>query len=425
MLEAKITKHNRPGTEANRSGDHVSRMTFQPGAQIFREGEAGTNAFLIESGKVSVTSLRQGHQEQMALLGPGELFGVVALIDGEMRLSTATALAVTVVTVIDRREVLDKLDHADPLLNLFLRNVLQRLRVAHDRMRGRRGGIIAVGNGDGRGDRSYSQQHARALRQLKLQQDLAQGLQRREFELYYQPIFELEGRHIAGFEALVRWRHPDRGLLLPQDFIGLAEDTGLIVPLGDWVLEEACQALLRFGDRHRLGAPGPGAKPPFISINVSTRQFSTPDLLPRISDVLGKTGVDPTRVKLEITESLLMENPDLAAMVLDGVKKLGVRTAIDDFGTGYSSLGYLHRFPIDAIKIDGSFIGTMMDNAGSMEIVRAVTGLARNLGLDIVAEGIETSEQLAVLRALDCALGQGFLVAKPMPAAKALELISE
>jgi len=185
----------------------------------------------------------------------------------------------------------------------------------------------------------------------------------------------------------VRWNHSERGLLYPADFIAFAEESGSIIPIGLWVLEEACRALRGFQDK--LDTCNETAVPLFIAFNLSSRQFSDIDLVRNISNIIDTTGVNPEQIKMEITESLLMDNPARAAVTLNGIKAMGLEVAIDDFGTGYSSLSYLHRFQIDTLKIDRSFVSTATMNAGSMEVVRAVAGLARSLGLDIVAEGVE------------------------------------
>jgi EAL domain-containing protein (putative c-di-GMP-specific phosphodiesterase class I) len=254
----------------------------------------------------------------------------------------------------------------------------------------------------------------RAMRKLKFEDQINKALVNGEFELHYQPILDLRSGTTAGVEALLRWNHPERGLIYPKDFIGFSEETGLIIPMGLWVLEESCAALMRF--QEIFTQSNPDAPPFFMSINLSSRQFSDIDLVRNISNIIDETGVNPEQIKLEITESLLMDNPSRAAVTLNGVKALGLEIAIDDFGTGYSSLSYLHRFHIDTLKIDRSFVSTATMNAGSMEIVRAVAGLAHNLGLDIVAEGIEQPGQVTLLRDLQCEYGQGYFFSVPVAA---------
>ena len=253
--------------------------------------------------------------------------------------------------------------------------------------------------------------HARVVAQMTLENDLRRALDRQEFCLYYQPIVSLETGRISGFEALVRWNHPVRGLVAPNDFIPLAEETGIIVPLGLWVLEAACRQMREW---HALSPIHAGLK---LSVNLSGRQFAQPDLFERITRVLVETNFDPRCLQLEITESVIMANAKLIVSTMGALRDLGAEIAIDDFGTGYSSLSYLQRFPIHTLKIDRSFIsqeGT--DDRENDEIVRTIILLARNMGKDVVAEGVETEGQLARLRELRCAYGQGYIFSRPQTA---------
>ncbi len=208
----------------------------------------------------------------------------------------------------------------------------------------------------------------------------------------------------------MRWEHPERGLISPAEFIPVAEETGLIVPLGQWVLEQACCQTRQW----QLQSVANSALT--LSVNLSGKQLSQGDLSLQIQEVLDRTNFDPRALKLEITESVVMDNPDLAIRILNQLHDLGIELSIDDFGTGYSSLSYLHRFPVNNLKIDRSFISGMGLGDENLEIVRTITMLARNLGMKVIAEGIETKEQLAQLRALSCELGQGYLFSKPMDA---------
>lgn len=238
-----------------------------------------------------------------------------------------------------------------------------------------------------------------------------------ELQLHYQPIVSLESDKIVGFEALVRWQHPTRGLISPAEFIPLAEDTGLIIALGRWVLEEACRQL-------RVWQVQFPAQPPLtISVNLSVKQFAQVNLVEQISQILQQTNLPPCSLKLEITESLLMENQESVTVVIQQLKALGVSLSLDDFGTGYSSLNYLHRFPIDTLKIDRSFVSRMEFGNESWEIVRAIAMLTNALDIDVIAEGIETKEQLAQLSTLDCKYGQGYFFSKPLDSATATALI--
>ncbi len=400
--------------------ESVYREEHQPGAQIFREGEPGNCAYVIERGAVEISSLRQGRKISISQLGEGDLFGEMALIDGEVLTGTAIATEETVLVVISLDQLREKFEHADPLLSFFVRNVLERFRTFQSRILGETeqdSPTAALLNAD----MSLTRHRERAMRKIRFEDQINKALINGEFEIHYQPILDLRNGTMAGVEALLRWNHPERGLLYPKDFIGFAEETGLIIPMGLWVFEQSCRALLRF--QTRIEELGGDTAPFFISVNLSSRQFSDIDLVRNMSQIIDETGVNPEQIKLEITESLLMDNPARAAVTLNGVKALGLEIAIDDFGTGYSSLSYLHRFHMDTLKIDRSFVSTATINGGSMEVVRAIAGLAHNLGLDIVGEGIEQPEQVTLLRDLQREYGQGYFFSKPVAASSILARI--
>jgi diguanylate cyclase (GGDEF)-like protein len=258
--------------------------------------------------------------------------------------------------------------------------------------------------------------HAQVLSVLTLENDLRRAVARGEFVLHYQPIVAVHDRRPTGFEALLRWQHPERGLLDPGEFIQIAEDTGLILPIGWWVLEEAAEQLKRWID---AGAAGPEV---VIAVNLSGRQFAQLDLVARVDEILGRVGLPAVNLKLEITESAMMADAELTASMLRELRDRGVRISIDDFGTGYSSLGYLHRFPVDTLKIDRSFIARLSAGNGN-ELVRAVVALADTLGLMAIAEGVETNEQLQWLEVNGCRYAQGFLFSAPVAAASAERLL--
>jgi diguanylate cyclase (GGDEF)-like protein len=245
---------------------------------------------------------------------------------------------------------------------------------------------------------------------LMLENDLRRALERREFELHYQPKVELAEGRVVGMEALVRWRHPKRGLVAPDQFIPLAEDTGLILPIGAWVINEACRQNKAWQDA--------GLPPLRMAVNISGVQFRQKNLLEDIALALGNTGLAPECLEVEITESVVMQNASDTIVTLEKLSQMGVHVSIDDFGTGYSSLSYLKRFPLDKLKIDRSFIRDVSNDMEDAAIVRATVGLAHNLRLRVVAEGVETAEQLAFLRALGCDEYQGYYKSKPLPAAE-------
>jgi diguanylate cyclase (GGDEF)-like protein len=261
-----------------------------------------------------------------------------------------------------------------------------------------------------------AEMHAGVLARLELRADLQRALAEGQFTLLYQPIVRLADEALAGMEALIRWQHPHRGTVLPEEFIQLAEETGLIIPIGRWALREACATAVA------LGRELPEAEPPHMSVNVSVKQLQQADIVADVREALALTGLEASLLTLEITESMLMDNPEVAAVTLAELRSLGVRIAMDDFGTGYSSLGYLSRFPVDVIKMDRSFMrpGTTPE---ALDLSSAVVAMGSSLALEVVAEGMEREEQLQRLRELGCEFGQGFHFAAPMDAERMLAYV--
>jgi diguanylate cyclase (GGDEF)-like protein/PAS domain S-box-containing protein len=257
----------------------------------------------------------------------------------------------------------------------------------------------------------------RALKQLVLESNLRGALERSEFVVHYQPQVTIPDFHLIGMEALVRWRHPSLGLLYPCDFVPVAEDSGLIIALGEWVMRNACLQNKAWQDA--------GLAPMRLSVNFSARQFQQPAFINSVAEILKETNLDPRWLELEITESSIMKEPDQAIEKLHELKLMGIRVAIDDFGTGYSSLNYLKRFPIDTLKIDKSFVADVCKDPHDTAIVRAIITLGHALDLTVVAEGVETQEQLKYLSSLGCDLVQGFLFSKSLPAPVFEELLVE
>jgi EAL domain-containing protein (putative c-di-GMP-specific phosphodiesterase class I) len=249
--------------------------------------------------------------------------------------------------------------------------------------------------------------NARALERLELEHGLRRAVERNEFVVHYQPEVSLATGRIVGFEALVRWKHPERGLLPPEQFIPLAEETGLIVPIGEAVLKEACRQAKEWHEQ-RL------SDPPAVCVNLSARQFREPGLVDTVAHMMDEAKLEPRHLYLEITESTAMSDALATAATLEELQDLGVRTIIDDFGTGYSSLSYLERFPVDYVKIERSFVGGLGKHSRAETLGSAIISLAHALGLKVIAEGVETEEQLDYLRELGCDLAQGYYFASPL-----------
>jgi diguanylate cyclase (GGDEF)-like protein/PAS domain S-box-containing protein len=250
--------------------------------------------------------------------------------------------------------------------------------------------------------------HEQAVAKLELETNLRLAVERGEFILHFQPIVSLQTGRTAGFEALIRWQHPERGLLTPDDFIGMAEETGLIVPIGWWTLEEAARRAREWWDEDRQG--------PYVAVNLSATQFSQPDLISKVHGILARAGAPPASIRLELTENVIMKQAESTVRTLEGLRALGISLMIDDFGTGYSSLSYLHRFAAQALKIDEAFTAGVGPNGENSEIVRTIVALADELGMEVVAEGVETPDQLRIVRILGCASAQGYYLARPAEA---------
>jgi diguanylate cyclase (GGDEF)-like protein/PAS domain S-box-containing protein len=264
-----------------------------------------------------------------------------------------------------------------------------------------------------------AEMRAGALRRLEVERELRHALEREELELHYQPLIALRSGEITGLEALVRWRHPQRGLLDPGDFVSIAEDSGMIESIGRWVQESACRQVLEW---HELR---PDQRPFDISVNLSARQVTNRELAATIEEILARAGLDPVHLRLEITESVLVEESATATGTLEALSEIGVGLVLDDFGTGYSSLAYLNRFPFDALKIDRSFIDALGVEQERTAIVEAIIGMARALSLDVIAEGVENEAQLSELRRLSCDYAQGHFFSRPLPPEKISGLLTE
>jgi len=387
-----------------------SHVTYKKGTVIFSESEAGSCAYIITKGKVNLYILVDGESTLISTLDKGQVFGEMSLIDNQIRSATAKAAEDSELIAISRSYFNEKLQSADEFILLLLNITLERYREMRVRLENisseetiNREHLLVCQKTHSKLKETLNTTH-----QLELENNLRKAFEQKHLELFYQPIISLETNQIAGCEALIRWRHPEQGLIPPIEFIGLAEESGLIVPIGLWIIEEACMALNQF---NKLSAENLS----FISINLSGRQFTPPDLVENIKQIFGKHKIDPDKIKFEITESILMANPIKSVNTLNEIKDLGSHIAIDDFGTGYSSFSYLHRFPIDSLKIDQSFTSTMQDNQKSFEIVRSLCALASSLDMSIIAEGIEHEWENTNLKKLKAEYGQGYLYSKPLP----------
>ena len=402
---------------------HVKRQQFKAGDIIFNEGDIRDNAFILESGSVDIIrGLGTEKEINHATLKTGDLFGEMALIEPGLRSASAIAKDTTVTYVISSDVLEDRLQGLDPVVTSLFSMLIERYRFSriesemnpNDEVFGR------ALSGAGRAFHSpstltdFATRKTDALKELALEQEIRRALDKGHFKPYLQPIVSLADNHIIGFETLIRWHHPERGLIMPDEFIPVAERMNLIQAIDRKMLECACDIIPQM---HKLVRD---VDKPFISVNLSGVNFDDESLVFGIAEVIKNAKIDPSHIKLEITESAFIGNADKAAKILEGLKAIGVTIDLDDFGVGYSSLGYLHKFAIDGIKIDRSFTARARDNKKSMDIVSAIVGLANTFGLGVIAEGIETQADIDGLVKIGCKEGQGYLFDKPLTVEEAL-----
>lgn len=385
------------------------RHQLAAGEVLFDKGDRGDCAYIIESGAIEICHDAHLPGGVVARLGVQELFGEMALFGERTRSAGARAAEPTILTLVTHDYLGERLQGANPMLRHLLRTLSNRCR---ELLKGNFAESGAAFTAQPEEDRDRKLAHAG----LQAEQELTLALERDELQLYFQPIVRLSNLRLAGFEALLRWPHPQRGMVSPAEFIPVAEESGLINRIGCWIVDRACAALAR------LGAERPELEL-FMSINLSSRQFDDPELLPAIDRALLQHAVDPSRVKLEITESVLLQRLDQGLRLLLACRERGLKISLDDFGTGYSSLSYLHRLPIDTLKLDRSFVLQLDAGLAGTKIVAAVIKLAHELGMDVISEGLETKQQIDSLRALGADLGQGFYFSRATALPAAAEIV--
>jgi EAL domain-containing protein (putative c-di-GMP-specific phosphodiesterase class I) len=377
--------------------DEFDREVFAGGQVIFKHGDMGDCAYLIEEGNVEVLVTKQGGEHRIKLIGKGELFGEVSLIDYEPRTATVRAIERTVLVPIPRRLIEGLLEKSDPVLRHLLLVILERFRHRND-------SSALVGTSATvslEQSRRRSIVKGEATQKLSLAHGMKRALAREEFQLYYQPICDLADGRVAGFEALIRWHHPTDGVKQPDDFLWIAEQTGLIHEIGLWSLERACRdwkTLKNFTDYQT----------PFISVNLSAAQLSNEMLVEEVKSVMASQNMDAAELKLELTETVMVEQPKSALKIMDRLIELGCTLALDDYGAAHSGLRHLQRYPLTTLKIDGAFVESILISVQSLEIVRSTVALAHSLGMNVVAENIEDKGVRAKLMEMKCDFGQGW-----------------
>lgn len=395
-----------------------TKKSFKAGEIIMFQGDVGHNAYIIEDGRVEIiVGKANGDFHSVGTRGPGTIIGEMAMVDDEPRTATIRAIEDCKLLEITRDDFSRRLKNADPVIQSVAQVILTRYRDTLARAEILR--EAATKPGPEELEKALLEQ-TNAVEAIKIANDLKTALdEKNQLYLHYQPIINLLSGHIVGFEALMRWNHPEKGFISPNEFIPIAEDTGLIVRASRWALEEACNALKRIegsvGYDHDL----------FMSVNFSSTDFAENNFLDHLYDIISKTDVDPHKVHLEITERLLMAQPQNAKTTLDLCRKAGLSISIDDFGTGYSSLSYLHYYPIDKLKIDRSFIKNMENDDNAMHLVKSIIMLAENMNMTTVAEGVETREDALKIKDMGCIEAQGFYFAKPMSEKEIIPIVKE
>ena len=377
--------------------DEFDRLIFDSGQQIFKYGDLGDCAYLIEEGVVEILVVQQGSEQRIGLVGKGELFGEVALIDYQPRTATVKAVERTVLVPIPRKMMEVLLEKSDPVLRHLLLVILERFRNRGD------GSVLSSTSAivSPEQSRRRSIVKGEATQKLSLAHGMKRALSHEEFQLYYQPICDLADGHVAGFEALIRWHHPTDGVMMPNDFLWIAEQTGFIHEICLWTLERACRdwaTLRKFTDYQS----------PFISVNLSAAQLSNEMLVDDVKAIIASQNMNAAELKLELTETVMVEHPESALKVMHRLIDLGCSLALDDYGAGHSGLGHLQRYPLATLKIDGAFVEPILRSAQSLEIVRSSVALAHSLGLSVVAEGVESEGVRAKLLEMKCEFGQGW-----------------
>lgn len=414
------------GERGTSEPDHVRLLQAQE--VLFRQGELGDAAYVIESGLVEIYSERGDEREVIAQLGANEIFGEMALLGDRARSASVRALQPTRLMVVTQEHLSQRLEGADPMTRHLLRIAVLRCREMLARVRSgqvRLGGVAPPALSpvpDERDQDAEVRDRNLAFGRLRIEQELRMALDRQEFQLHYQPIVRGEDGAVAGFEALLRWFKPGVGRVPPDEFIPVAEASGLICSLGRWVLQAAVEDLLKLDEARR--AANPSAPALFMTVNLSARQLEDPELLPALARHAERLRGRDCRLKLEVTESLMIGNVVLMQALIDSVRALGMHVVLDDFGTGYCSLSYLHLFQVHTMKLDRSFVRGMAVSEASRKIVQGVVGIAHALGLDVVVEGVETADQAEQARMLSIDYAQGYFFGRPVPLADALPLLT-
>ena len=392
-------------------------VRFPAGSVLFREGESGNTGYYIESGRVRVWIKRDGGEVTLCELKEGELVGELSAIDLSPRSASATALTDCVLVKFNHHQILNRINMMDPVMQRLVHTLVERIRSTNSQI------TTAFGTGS---NPNYlvnlpEEGPKSSLGNLKRESELRRAIERKELQLFFQPIVNLKSLKLSGFEGLIRWQHPENGLIGPDQFIPLAEECGMISDITQCVLS----SMFSLAGEFQLAALKniENVDQIFLTANVSARDIVDPAFAGKVIEQVGKAQCSPSLFKLEVTESCLIDNPQMAAETLDKISDVGIGIAIDDFGTGHSNLSSLISHPMSTLKIDRSFITAKLDEGNNSKIVSMILKLAVELGADVVAEGIETGRDMEILRQLNCPFGQGYLFSKAMPLTEALAFV--
>ncbi len=413
------------------SVNSIFQKQFERGEVIFQQGDVGEAAYIVDSGRVEIlVEETNGKSVCVGVLGVGEIFGEMSIIDGSLRSATAKALDDCTLSVVKKDQLGQRIEHADPIVRLLVSMLFRRVR--NNNFRAANSCDEPVNEASALIDLSAIEETStqiniselegsnEAIDRIRFESELLNAVDQDEFELYYQPIISLADYSLAGMEALVRWNSGSRGFVRPDIFMNVAEESALVVPIGRWVYENACKNLsVLSGLKNKSNMVKENF---FMSVNISGKQFADPEFYNYIESSPKMYDLDYKRVKLEVTERIFIQGPDVTHW-LKKCRKLGLPVVLDDFGTGYSSLNYLTKFDVDQLKIDKSFVDQIHSSHKSLTISDAIINMCRGLGINCVAEGIEDEKQLRVLQKMGCELGQGYLFSKPLSFADMCDLL--
>ncbi len=380
---------------------------FKAGEVIMAQGDAGTCAYFIQEGRVGIVVEKDdGNVLDMGTRGPGSIIGEMAIVDNQPRSATIRSLENCRLLEITKDDFARSVRGANPIVRLIAQVILMRYRDILRRSQMLSSDATGAQSPELQ-EKEYAEQ-INVVQAIKMANEFKVAIATGQLRLHYQPIISIGSGRILGFEALMRWQHPERGLIPPDLFIPMAEDSGLIIEASRWAVREVCQLIKRLDNLR------PDLDSVYFSVNMSATDFDEQGFLESFNGILDETGTSASRLNLEITERLLLKQPKNVKQTLDRCRELGIGVVIDDFGIGYSSLSYLHQYPIDTLKIDKSFIHMMRRDAKVLGLVKSILSLRDNLAIRIIAEGVEEAEEAALLASLDCDVAQGYYFSRPV-----------